>query len=139
MTQIKDYPNRITPLADDFLYLITNGNTDYKILINSVLGRLIKSTAEQNYSIIAPDVYHTIRLEFSASTIVTVPLEATSQFNVGDVIKIRNTSITDNAVLLPETIAVSINTKSGLNIIPNGEIELVYIGGDVWDVSGDLV
>lgn len=138
MTQIKDFPDRTNPVADDFLYLITQGNTDYKILINSILGRMIKSIIDPVYQLVASDAYHTVRLLFPASTVVTVPLEATTAFAIGTTIKIRNNS-TLNAILAPETIAVTLNTKSGLNISQKGEIELVYIGSDEWDISGDLI
>lgn len=138
MSQIKDFPNRDLPLPDDFLYLITQGNTDFQIAINILLGRaLTKEVVDPLYTLIAADVYHTIRFTFPAGKVITVPENATVVFQTGIIIKLRNVG-TVAATILPETAGVIINTKGGLVIPPHGEVNLTKVATDTWDASGDL-
>lgn len=141
MTQVKDFPERGVsdpPQSDDFLYLITAGNTDYNIPINSLLGRgLTKTIIEPLYTLVASDIYHTLRCTYVASKAITVPEDAQVSFAPGAAIRLRNAgSLT--ATIVPQTGGVVINTKSGLTIPPNGEVILVNVAADIWDASGDL-
>ena len=137
MTRIKDYPPRTIPEFDDFLYLITQGNTDYKLLIESLLGEMTVDVIQPTYELVLADQYHTVRMSFPGAKELTVPEEINEAFVAGTVIRIRNAS-TAVLTLIPATVGVTINTKDGLNIIGHGEVKLVYRGLDTWDASGDL-
>lgn len=141
MSQIKDFPDRdLTnpPQPDDFLYLITQGNSDWKILINVLLGRaLTKEIITPLYELVAEDTYHTIRFTFPAAKVITVPRDEIVQYEPGIIIRLRNVG-TLSATILPETGAVIINTKDGLVIPPHGEVNLTNVSANLWDASGDL-
>lgn len=141
MTQVKDFPERglsSPPKPDDFLYLITQGSTDWQILINVLMGReLTKTVLEPLYTLENADTYHTLRFVFPAGKVITVPQDLTVQFTPGIIIRLRNAS-PQPATILPQTVGVKINTKSGLIIPPHGEVNLTNVGPDEWDASGDL-
>lgn len=137
MSQVKDFLERTAPEPDDFTYLISNGNTDFKILIKTLLGELIKGIVTATYELVLEDQYHTIRMTFAGNKDLTVPIALDVPFVSGTVIRIRNSS-PSLSTLIPATIGVTLNTKGGLNIVPWGEVKLVSISPDVWDVIGDL-
>ncbi len=138
MSQIKEFPNRDNPLPDDFLYLITQGNTDFSIAINILLGRaLTKEVVDPLYTLIAEDIYHTIRFTFPAAKVITIPIDANVSYTPGIIIKLRNVGDIA-ATILPETATVIINTKDGLVIPPHGEVNLTNVAVNLWDASGDL-
>lgn len=137
MSQVKDFPDREAPEPDDFTYLITEGNSDFKLRIKAFMGELITPIIDPNYELLTADQYHTIRMTFPGNKELTVPLELDQPFVIGTVILVRNISAF-LITLLPATIAVTLNTKSGLDIVANGEAKLVYNGSNEWDVVGDL-
>lgn len=137
MTQVKDFPDRTDPEPTDFAYLVTDGNTDFKVRLKTLLGELTKEIIDPFYELVLADQYHTIRMSFPGNKELTVPTTANVPFIEGTVIRVRNAS--ENLVtLIPETIAVELKTKGGLNIVPHGEVKLVYFKNDEWDVIGDL-
>lgn len=138
MSQVKDFPVRQDPKADDFFYLITDGNSDYQIKASQVLGRILKKIAVQNYTLELSDAFKTLRNQFPSSATITIPEELNVAFVEGTEIKIRNAS-NYQMILQGENISVILNTKSNLNVLPHGEVSLVYVGGNEWDLTGDLI
>lgn len=137
MSQVKDFPQRETPEPTDFLYLITEGNTDYKVLITQLLGEMTKEVIQPFYELEDGDQYHTIRMTFPSGKQLTVPTNDDVPFTVGTIVRIRNAT-SGSLTLIPATVDVTLNTKGGLKVIARGEVKLVKVGQDNWDVIGDL-
>ncbi len=138
MAQVKDYPNRNNIKADDFLYLITNGNSDYKVLLSDIVGHNIKKLSQQTYTLVLEDSFKYVRSEFAGGTIFIVPNKLTTEFAIGTVIYLRNKS-NNNATIQAENSDVLLNTNSNLQIKPHGEVKLLYVDDNEWDLTGDLI
>lgn len=138
MSQIKDFPNRDEPVASDFVYLITEGNTDYKLSAKQILGESNKLVTGSTYTLLLTDQFRTIRMNFNGAKTLTIPADSSVPYEIGTVIRVRNSS-PDTLTMIPEGAAVDLYSKNGwLNIMPRGEVKLCYVATDTWEIIGDL-
>ena len=115
-------------LVDDAGEVVTFGANPTTVDIN---------TETASYTLVADDAGKVVRMNAGTAVNLTVPAEASVNYDVGTVIGVRQVGA--GTVTVVEDTGVTVNIESGLDLDLRGqyaEVSLHKVGADTWEAVG---
>jgi hypothetical protein len=139
-----------TPATDTFrLYVTDTGDLALVDDAGTVVTFLTEAPAADNpttveintetasYTLVADDAGKVVRMNAGSAVNLTVPAEASVDYDVGTVIEVRQVGA--GTVTVVEDTGVTVNIESGLTLDLRGQyasVSLHKVGSDTWEAAG---
>lgn len=114
--------------AGEVVTFLTEAPTPTTVAIN---------TETASYTLVADDAGKVVRMNAGSAVNLTVPAEASVNYDVGTVIGVRQVGA--GTVTIVEDTGVTVNIETGLDLDLRGqyaEVSLHKVGADVWEAVG---
>ena len=95
------------------------------------------NTETESYTLVADDAGKIVRMDSASAVNLTVPAEASVNYDVGTVIGVRQ--VGSGTVTIVEDTGVTVNIEDGLTLDLSGqyaEVSLHKVGSDLWEAVG---
>ena len=121
---------------EDTIYRSDGTNWSDGIAVDNPTAVAINTEAE-SYTLVADDAGKVVRMNAGTAVNLTVPAEASVNYDVGTVVGVRQAGA--GTVTVVEDTGVTVNIESGLTLDLRGqyaEVSLHKVGADTWEAVG---